>query len=104
MKFDVFMWLLAVVWVAFPEGWNAGFVITAVFIALSVASGAKLHAVSINMALRAPEDPAAAAAAADVRVAVQSGGAPGGTQVCASSLSPPPRAFCQTHACYLCAQ
>lgn len=68
VKFDVFMWLLAVVWVAFPKGWYAGFAVTGLFIALSVASGAKLHAVAINMALQAPPDPAAAADAVAVAI------------------------------------
>eukprot|EP00892_Ulva_mutabilis_P008285 jgi/Ulvmu1/5829/UM025_0087.1 len=59
VKFDIFMWLLAIVWVAFPKGWYAGFIITAMFVVLSIASGAKLHSIAINMALQAPQDPAA---------------------------------------------
>ena len=88
VKFDVFMWLLAIVWVAFPRGWYAGFAVTAFFVILSVASGAKLHAVAINLALQAPADPAATKNVAQSPPPVHSAGTGHGGRAARPALIP----------------
>ncbi len=53
VRFDVFMWVIAILWIIFPEGSYGGFWMTGGVILLSLAAGAKLHVVAMHLARNA---------------------------------------------------
>jgi Mlo family len=53
VKLEFLMWVLAIVWIAFPDGSYAGFWMTGIFVLLSVTAGGKLHVIAMHLARHA---------------------------------------------------
>jgi Mlo family len=53
VRFDVVMWVIAIVWLCFPEGSYGGFWMTGAMMLASLIAGAKLHSVAMHLARHA---------------------------------------------------
>ena len=53
VKLELLMWVIAILWIAFPDGSYAGFWMTGIFVFLSIVAGGKLHVIAMHLARHA---------------------------------------------------
>jgi hypothetical protein len=53
VRLEVLMWIIAIIWISFPDGSYAGFWLNGIFAVVSIAAGAKLHVIAMHLARHA---------------------------------------------------